>query len=141
LLYNIIYRSSTKVVQINPLVSKLALFGCNYSHYVHIVNTETKTNVFWLWESYSLDIWNEMLFGGLVSRLFWIKSLGQNFVLPKGDIDLLSCPLMYSNEISIMCTVLVVELKFDIRWPRFWWCDLLSCPLMYSYEILTICTY
>jgi hypothetical protein len=69
-IYNIIYRSSTNVVQIFPLVSKLALPEVSDSHYVHIVKTENKTNVFWMGESYSLDIWLEMLFGGPVSRLF-----------------------------------------------------------------------
>jgi hypothetical protein len=82
LLCNIIYRSCTKFAQIFPLVSKLALPRGIDSHYVHILKTETKTNVFWIGESYSLDIWHEMLFGGPVSRLFWIKPLSQNFALP-----------------------------------------------------------
>jgi hypothetical protein len=129
LLYNIIYWSSSKVVQLFPLVSKLALPMGIDSHYEHIVKTETKTNVFRIGESYRLDIWHEMLFGGPVSRMFWIKPVTYFLVL-----------LMYSNEILTMCTVLVVKLNFDIRWPRFWWCDLLSCPLMYSYEIWTMCT-
>jgi hypothetical protein len=40
----------------------------------------------------------------------WVKLLPA-----QGDIDLLSCPLMYSNEILTMRTVLVVKLNFDIR--------------------------
>jgi hypothetical protein len=58
-------------------------------------------------ESYSLDIWLEMLFGGPVSRL-------SKLCLAQRDSDLLSCPLMYSNDIFTMCTVLVVKLNFDL---------------------------
>jgi hypothetical protein len=79
LLNNVIYRSSTKVVQIFTLVSKLALPGGIDSHYVHMVKTETKTNVFWIGESYSLDFWHELCLVDLYQDCFelnpWVKIL------------------------------------------------------------------
>jgi hypothetical protein len=43
-----------------PKLFKFCPGGIDF-YYVHIVKTETKTNVFWIGESYSLDIWHEML--------------------------------------------------------------------------------
>jgi hypothetical protein len=85
-------------------------------------------------ESYSLEIWLEMLFGGPVSKLFWIKPLGPKFCLAQGDSDLLSCPLMYSNEILTICTVLVVKwtlILADLDFDKVSYCVVLWC----SHEI------
>jgi hypothetical protein len=130
LLYNIKHRSSTNI---GPL-SKLALPGGIDFHYIHILKTETKTNVFWIGESYNLDIWHEMLFGGPVSRLFesnhWVKILPW----PRGQWPTFLCFDVQPWNLT-MCTVLVVKLNFNIRWsPRFWWCDLLSCPFL-SFDV------
>jgi hypothetical protein len=157
--------TTTKILQIIALGSKLVPpRGSLYimpvgsdSHYVHIVKTENKINVFWMGERYSLDIWLEMLFGGPVSRLFWIKPLSQNVALPKGtvndffdvqqwnfdhvhgfslisgDLDFDDVTYFLSFDVQLWNLNHVHRLRckanFDISWPRLWQSVLLLCPL------------